>query len=491
MLDVVVQDPVERFGRRLRRRARPGEAVHDQQSKLAVAVPNMAPQDLVARRARSRDGSDHARGQARGGRVGRLEERGERGHGRIAEATDRSHRRGRRPRVAERADRRHDGERVARLDRVESGRAHRDRLVVEQARGGLPVLAVQDAHDGGAPQPHRSVRVTSPRPVPPPPAVASRLRHPTPPVPRGRPAARPAAGRRRARRARTPCPARPASRPASSPSRADRASPLTSRRRAIAASVDRRLAARASGSSSRRRRSASHERRPVGAVQQDSAVHVHTAHTMASDGDHRGQGGGQRVQDEDQDAGGRDRDRDADALDRRLAAKRLRSGTTWYIALIDVRVVPSVRAMSAMRAADTTASSATEPPPAAAQHDDHEPGEHGDHERVGGDPQPQPEPAEQRTREQEQERDAHDVHDGGVAGEEHARGPRRSGTGRPRGRTRGSRRPGCRGRTAPGSRGSARRTAARTVAGARVLGGAGRRGRRRRRAPRLAGRTAA
>ena len=43
--------------------------------------------------------------------------------------------------------------------------------------------------------------------------------------------------------------------------------------------------------------------------------------------------------------------------------RRVRSGSTWYIALIEVRVVPSVRAMSAMRAADTVARSASDAPP--------------------------------------------------------------------------------------------------------------------------------
>ncbi len=43
--------------------------------------------------------------------------------------------------------------------------------------------------------------------------------------------------------------------------------------------------------------------------------------------------------------------------------RRSRSGSTWYVALMDVRVVPSVRAMSAMRAADTVARSANDVPP--------------------------------------------------------------------------------------------------------------------------------
>ncbi len=54
---------------------------------------------------------------------------------------------------------------------------------------------------------------------------------------------------------------------------------------------------------------------------------------------------------------------------------RRRAGRTWYIALIDVRVVPSVRAMSAMRAADTVASSASDAPPADGVDRDHGGGE--------------------------------------------------------------------------------------------------------------------
>ena len=87
MLDVVVQHSIEQVGRRTGRWARPGQAVHDLSSKLAIAVLNVSPKDLVARGARSRDGSDHAGGQGHRARVGRLEERGQRGQGRIAEAT--------------------------------------------------------------------------------------------------------------------------------------------------------------------------------------------------------------------------------------------------------------------------------------------------------------------------------------------------------------------------------------------------------------------
>ena len=43
--------------------------------------------------------------------------------------------------------------------------------------------------------------------------------------------------------------------------------------------------------------------------------------------------------------------------------RRPRSGSTWYVALIEVRVMPSVSAMSAMRAADTVASRAIDVPP--------------------------------------------------------------------------------------------------------------------------------
>ncbi len=46
---------------------------------------------------------------------------------------------------------------------------------------------------------------------------------------------------------------------------------------------------------------------------------------------------------------------------------RARSGTAWYVTLIEVRVVPSVSAMSAMRAAETVSRSAIEPAPAAAR----------------------------------------------------------------------------------------------------------------------------
>ena len=45
------------------------------------------------------------------------------------------------------------------------------------------------------------------------------------------------------------------------------------------------------------------------------------------------------------------------------AGSRRRSGSTWYIALIDVRVVPSVSAMSRMRAVETATSRATDAPP--------------------------------------------------------------------------------------------------------------------------------
>ena len=177
MLDVVVQDPVEHVGHRLRRRARPGEAVHDQSPKLAVAVLNVAPQDLVARRAGSRDGSDHpSRPRARA-RVGRLEERGERGQGRIAEATDRTHRRGRQPRVAERAYRRLDSERrrpagsssSAALRTVFASSSNRPAMASRSSRSRTPMTMAPAA---------ASRRPVMPLPpVPLQPADASRRRH--------------------------------------------------------------------------------------------------------------------------------------------------------------------------------------------------------------------------------------------------------------------------------------------------------------------------
>ena len=57
-------------------------------------------------------------------------------------------------------------------------------------------------------------------------------------------------------------------------------------------------------------------------------------------------------------------------------------------------------------------------PPLTARTDDHGDGKDGEHERVGRDAEPEAEAAEQRARQHEQERDAHGVHDRGVAGEE-------------------------------------------------------------------------
>ena len=129
--------------------------------------------------------------------------------------------------------------------------------------------------------------------------------------------------------------------------------------------------------------------------------------------------------------------------------------------------MPSVRAMSAMRAADTVARRANDAPPPTPEDRDHADGEDRQHERVGRDPHAQPESPEQRTRDEEQERDAHDVHDGGVARRDTRRGPPRRGTAPSRGRRPGSRRAGCPARTGPGRRGSGRRTGSPTAAGAR------------------------
>ena len=107
--------------------------------------------------------------------------------------------------------------------------------------------------------------------------------------------------------------------------------------------------------------------------------------------------------------------------------------------------------------------------PSPTSDDDHRDREDREDERVGGDAEPQTEAAEQRTGEDEQERDAHDVHDRGVAGQEPGEVRPGPDTGPPRDRTRGSRRAGCRAPTAPGSRGSARRTAA--PAGRRATAG--------------------
>ena len=49
-----------------------------------------------------------------------------------------------------------------------------------------------------------------------------------------------------------------------------------------------------------------------------------------------------------------------------VLTQREAGGNTWYIALTEVRVVPSDRARSAMRAADTVSRRASEPPPATA-----------------------------------------------------------------------------------------------------------------------------
>ena len=114
MPDVLAQDRVERVGGGTRCRTRPGEPVHDQSPKLPVAVPDVAPQDLVARRARSRDRSDHAGGHGRTLGSADVEERGERGTAASPRRPIAPIAAGADPRVAERAYRRLDGERVAR-----------------------------------------------------------------------------------------------------------------------------------------------------------------------------------------------------------------------------------------------------------------------------------------------------------------------------------------------------------------------------------------
>ena len=99
-------------------------------------------------------------------------------------------------------------------------------------------------------------------------------------------------------------------------------------------------------------------------------------------------------------------------------ARRSPIGTTWNAALIDVRVVPSVAAMSAMR---SSAGQHEEPERGrAAPRGDH--GHHGEHDGDDGgiedEAEAQSESPHQRTGEDREEEDVHEVEDRGVAGEE-------------------------------------------------------------------------
>ena len=80
--------------------------------------------------------------------------------------------------------------------------------------------------------------------------------------------------------------------------------------------------------------------------------------------------------------------------------------------------MPSVRAMSAMRAADTIAQQRERGAAGDRVGRDHRDGEQRQDDRVRGDPQPQAEPTQQRAGEEDQEADARDVHDRRVAGQE-------------------------------------------------------------------------
>ena len=65
--------------------------------------------------------------------------------------------------------------------------------------------------------------------------------------------------------------------------------------------------------------------------------------------DHRTDPEAEEIQREQDNPGHADRDGNADALDDRLHREPFADGTTWNAALIDVRVVPSVAAMSVIR----------------------------------------------------------------------------------------------------------------------------------------------
>ena len=88
-------------------------------------------------------------------------------------------------------------------------------------------------------------------------------------------------------------------------------------------------------------------------------------------------------------------------------ARRPRPGRTWYIALIEVRVVPSVSAMSAIRVADTIASRASEPAPVSASTTSMPTAKTVTTNGFAAIAEPEPEPAEQRAGEHEQEGDGH------------------------------------------------------------------------------------
>ena len=79
----------------------------------------------------------------------------------------------------------------------------------------------------------------------------------------------------------------------------------------------------------------------------------HTQHD--TEHDDAGDAEAEDVHREQEDTGDTDGDGDADALHDRLDCEALVDGTTWYAAFTDVRVVPSVRTMSARRATPTSA----------------------------------------------------------------------------------------------------------------------------------------
>ena len=138
------------------------------------------------------------------------------------------------------------------------------------------------------------------------------------------------------------------------------------------------------------------------------------------------------------------------------------------MALIDVRVMPSVRAMSAIRAADTIASSAKEaPPPTALTATMPRAAKTVRTSGLAAMPAGRPKRRRRGPASRDQEADRHAVHDRRVGGEEPGEFRRRRRTGPPRDRRPGSRRAGCRAPTGPGSRGSAPRTGSRAAAGAR------------------------
>ncbi len=191
---VVEQDIVERERRRVRRRAGRDEALHDDEPKLAIPMPDVPPKQRRPERAvgsaaaRTRRRTRGEAGDPTGSSSSAID--GRTASPRRAIAPCRSLQR---PRVVEPREHRRDGELVARLHRVEGGTPDGDVIVDEKSSGRRPVPRVQRFERSGRAAPDRGVGRRRMRCARPPPGAAERVRRPMPqgpPAPPGGPRCR-------------------------------------------------------------------------------------------------------------------------------------------------------------------------------------------------------------------------------------------------------------------------------------------------------------